>query len=163
MMSTRLQASKELLKKDGVLICAIDQHEVNRLGLLLEEVFAEYFIYLIPIQHNPRSQQGTNFGVTHEYMYFCIPSNEKGSEQDLISKEKLEEPEWRDFMQTGSASDRNTSKIFFIQSMLKMRKLWMLVKSLQKTITLRKKSIKLKKIYTKFGLSTHVEMKKMGY
>ena len=123
MMSTRLQASKELLKKDGVLICAIDQHEVNRLGLLLEEIFTEYFIYLIPIQHNPRSQQGTNFGVTHEYMYFCIPSNEKGSEQELISKRKLDEPEWRDFMQTGSASDRNTSKNLFYPIYVKDEKI----------------------------------------
>ena len=123
MMFTRLLASKELLKKDGVLICAIDQHEVNRLGLLLEDVFTEYFIYLIPIQHNPRSQQGTNFGVTHEYMYFCIPSNEKGSEQDLISKRKLEEPEWRDFMQTGSASDRNTSKNLFYPIYVKDEKI----------------------------------------
>ena len=56
-------------------------------------------------------------------MYFCIPSNEKGSEQDLISKRKLEEPEWRDFMQTGSASDRNTSKNLFYPIYVKDEKI----------------------------------------
>ena len=38
MMSNRLRVAKNLLKYDGVLICAIDENELNRLGLLLSSL-----------------------------------------------------------------------------------------------------------------------------
>lgn len=42
MMKKRLLLAKRLLKPDGVLIVTIDDNEVNHLGVLLEDVFAEY-------------------------------------------------------------------------------------------------------------------------
>lgn len=45
MMSNRLKLAKRLLKDDGVLICAIDENERDRLGLLLEDFFGNYEIH----------------------------------------------------------------------------------------------------------------------
>ncbi len=162
MMFTRLQASKELLKKDGVLICAIDQHEVNRLGLLLEEVFTEHFIYLIPIVHNPRSQQGKNFGITHEYIYFCIPSDEKGSEQELISKKEELEPEWRDFMQGGLSSERHTSKNLFYPIYIKGEEVVDVGKVPSEDFHPKSKIIKKKDLYEVWPIDSKGSEKKWG-
>lgn len=72
MMSKRLWIAKNLLKEDGVLICAIDENEVNHLGVLLEKIFKDYEIHCITIVHNPRGVQGKNFSYTHEYAYFVF-------------------------------------------------------------------------------------------
>ena len=39
LMNKRLKLAKELLKEDGVLICAIDENELWHLGCLLEDIF----------------------------------------------------------------------------------------------------------------------------
>lgn len=71
-MAYRLRLARNLLKNDGVLICAIDENEFYRLGLLLEEIFNGFEIYCITIVHNPRGVQGNNFSYTHEYAYFVF-------------------------------------------------------------------------------------------
>ena len=77
-MGKRLKLAKRLLKKDGSLICAIDENEHSQLGLLLEEIFPRpaYEIHSIVIIHNPGGIQGKNFSYTHEYAYFVIPAGE---------------------------------------------------------------------------------------
>ena len=44
MMAHRLKIAKNLLKNDGVFICAIDENECARLGVLLEEIFKDHEI-----------------------------------------------------------------------------------------------------------------------
>ena len=46
-MYKRLRLAKQLLKKDGALIVAIDDFELNHLGLILEEIFQNYVRDLI--------------------------------------------------------------------------------------------------------------------
>ena len=70
MMCSRLVLARNLLKKSGVLICAIDQSEVNTLGLMLSEVFGDKEITLVSIVHNPSGTQGRNFSHNNEYAYF---------------------------------------------------------------------------------------------
>ena len=77
MMEKRLNSSKRLLKKDGCLICAIDENEHANLGLLLKKIFPEYKIDCITIIHNPGGIQGDNFSYTHEYAYFVYPNNKR--------------------------------------------------------------------------------------
>lgn len=72
MMNNRLRIAKSLLKENGVFICAIDENELNRLGLLLEDIFYNYEIHCVTIVHNPRGVQGKNFSYTHEYAYFVF-------------------------------------------------------------------------------------------
>ena len=61
MMEKRLRLAKNLLKEDGVFICAVDDNEFYHLGCLLEEIFNGWEIHCITIVHNPRGIQGDNF------------------------------------------------------------------------------------------------------
>jgi adenine-specific DNA-methyltransferase len=92
MMAHRLQIARSLLKKDGVFICAIDENEFYRLGLLLEDIFKGFEIHCIAIVHNPRGVQGNNFSYTHEYAYFVFRKGLKviGTKQrDEVLEEEL--------------------------------------------------------------------------
>lgn len=73
MMNNRLKLAKKLLKRDGVLICAIDDNESATLGLLLQELFPDHEIVGVIVIHNPAGVQGKNFSYTHEFAYFVYP------------------------------------------------------------------------------------------
>ncbi len=92
LMHNRLKIAKNLLKQDGVLICAIDENEQAHLGVLLEGLFANYEIHLVTIVHNPRGVQGKNFSYVHEYAYFLFKKGLAviGSKQrDEVLEEEL--------------------------------------------------------------------------
>ncbi len=50
LMKNRLLLTKSLLKNDGVLIVAIDDNEVHRLRLLIEEIFLLNYLTLFQAQ-----------------------------------------------------------------------------------------------------------------
>src|SRR3989344_2501770 len=77
MMNSRLILAKNLLKTDGILICAIDENEHANLGVLLEGLFPNKEIHSIVIVHNPRGVQGKNFSYCHDYAYFVFPNDNK--------------------------------------------------------------------------------------
>lgn len=83
MMKVRLELAKELLAKNGCLICAIDENELNTLWLLLKDIFNWYYIDCITIVHNPWWIQWANFSYCHEYAYFVYPH-----ESYFINKER---------------------------------------------------------------------------
>jgi adenine-specific DNA-methyltransferase len=109
-MRNRLEATKELLRKDGVLIVAIDDNEVFYLGVLLNELFTEHEIHCITIVHNPRGVQGTNFSYTHEYAFFVTPAGKK-----VIGNRKIvqEEVDWSPLRNWGGESRREDAKNCF--------------------------------------------------
>ncbi len=72
-MQKRLSLSKRLLKNTGSLIVAIDDYEVNSLGLLLEELFPNYDRSLIIVEHHPQGAGSNTISRTHEYAYVCVP------------------------------------------------------------------------------------------
>lgn len=73
-MEKRLKLSKPLLKKDGVLIVMIDEHELHHLGMLLEELFPKHLFYMISIVINSRGSTGKrNFGIVEEQALFVVP------------------------------------------------------------------------------------------
>jgi adenine-specific DNA-methyltransferase len=73
-MEKRLRLAKPLLKKDGVLIVMIDEHELHHLGMLLEELFPKHLIYMISIVINSRGSTGKrNFGIVEEQALFIVP------------------------------------------------------------------------------------------
>lgn len=89
-MKNRLEIAKVLLRReDGVLIVAIDENEVNYLGVLLDEIFIGYEKHLITVVHNPRGVQGTNFSYCNEFLYFVFPKGKKLIENRLLSKEEI--------------------------------------------------------------------------
>jgi adenine-specific DNA-methyltransferase len=109
-MKNRLEVSKTLLSKDGVLIIAIDENEQAALGLLLRELFPSHEIHCITIVHNPRGVQGTNFSYTHEYAFFVIPKGKKSVNDKKISKEEIE---WSPLRNWGTESLREDAKNCF--------------------------------------------------
>lgn len=110
MMSKRLLLAKNLLKRDGVLICAIDDNEFHHLGTLLEQIFPICEIHCVTIVHNPRGIQGSNFSYTHEYAYFVF---RKGLKVIGARKIKPEDVDWRGLRDNGGESLRTDARNCF--------------------------------------------------
>lgn len=109
-MKNRLEIAKRLLKRDGVLIAAIDKNEQPRLQILIEEIFPESDVDCITVIHNPRGAIGTNFSYTHEYAIFVTP---KGRKSIGNRKLKPEEIEWSPLRNWGGESLRTDAKNCF--------------------------------------------------
>ncbi len=70
MMMSRVKLLKEFLSNDGVLFISIDDNEVHRLRILLDEVFDEgNFMAQINVLVNPKGRvMSEGFAQTHEYL-----------------------------------------------------------------------------------------------
>ena len=111
MMNKRLRISKNLLKDDGVLICAIDENELATLKLLLEDIFdVAYQVDVISIIQNPRGIQGDNFSYTNEYALFVYKKHYK-----VICDKEVEDQDidWSPLRNWGSESLRSDAKNCF--------------------------------------------------
>ncbi len=92
MMQTRLLIAKRLLNpKTGIMIVAIDDNEMNTLGLLLQQIFSTYKLFCITVVHNPNGNQGKNFAITNEFLYFVFPNNN----QLLALENRTDDPDIR--------------------------------------------------------------------
>lgn len=118
-MKNRLEISKKLLTKNGVLMIAIDENEQAYLGVLLDELFPEYEKHLITIVHNPRGVQGTNFSYTNEFVYFVIPKGKKVINDRELSEEEIE---WSPLRNWGGESLRTDAKNCFYPIIVKGNK-----------------------------------------
>lgn len=89
MMERRLLIARELLNPDdSVLIVTIDEKEYLRLGLLLEQIFADARIQMVSVQINPAAVARSGyFGRADEY-YFFVMNGEAGVHRTLLG------PEW---------------------------------------------------------------------
>ncbi len=118
MIYPRLKLARNLLARDGVLICTIDDNEVSQLGVILREIFEEgnFDHVCVPVVHNPRGVQGTNFSYVHEYAYFVYPAGTKA-----ISDRKIDDSEvdWSHFRNWGTESERTDAKNCFYPVLVK--------------------------------------------
>ena len=112
MMYPRLKLARNLLRKDGVLICTIDENEMTSLGAILKDVFEEgnYDHVCVTIIHNPRGVQGTNFSYTHEYAFFVFPRDVKVIADRKIDKQDIT---WSQFRNWGTESERHDARNCF--------------------------------------------------
>jgi adenine-specific DNA-methyltransferase len=119
-MEKRLRIAKNLLKNEGVLVCAIDENEVCHLGTLLEEIFPEREIHLITIVHNPRGIQGKNFSYTNEFAFFVFKKGAK-----IIDDRRLSEDEiyWSNLRKWGGESLRTDAKNCFYPIIVKNKRI----------------------------------------
>ena len=71
-MHNRLKIAKNLLKKDGVICLTIDNHELPRIWLVMDEVFGhKNFLGEVIIRNNPASRNVKGkIALTHEYALF---------------------------------------------------------------------------------------------
>lgn len=118
MMYPRLKLARNLLKKDGVLICTIDENEQVNLGVLLKEVFDEgsYEHVCVTVVHNPRGIQGTNFSYTHEYAFFVYPRGTKSIGNRRIDEQDID---WRSLRDNGGESLRTDARNCFYPILVK--------------------------------------------
>jgi adenine-specific DNA-methyltransferase len=67
-MAPRLWAAKKLLKSTGVIIVSIDEHELPRLWMLMEEIFSEKNRIATLIWERSRKNDAAYISEGHEYM-----------------------------------------------------------------------------------------------
>lgn len=133
MLERRLNVAKELLNPErSVLIGTIDEKEVHRFGLLLEQIFPEARIQMISSVINPKgSARGKEFYRVDEYVFFlafgravvqdytvpglCI-SRADASDKELqqaAATETLPDVRWASLLRSGSGAQREQSHLKF--------------------------------------------------
>lgn len=114
LMYDRIDASLPMLTSDPVYICAIDEVEQEKLGMLFSALFNDsvYGKTAVSIVHNPSGQQGDNFSYTHEFAYFVykIPGRHI-AEQYRDNPDEWDKRNLRDV--TGNESLRTAAKTCF--------------------------------------------------
>lgn len=101
-MEKRLKLAKKLLAFDGVMVIAIDDYEVARLTQLIQEVFPQYEVDPVIINHHPQGGAADNISRTHEYALFVVPSGAK-----IIKGNKTEVVEEKWSLTRGGTDVRN--------------------------------------------------------
>lgn len=110
LMRHRLNLAKNLLKDDGVLICAIDDNEQAHISVLLEQIFSAHEQHAITIVHNPKGVQGKNFSYTHEYAIFVVPKDKKIIGDRSLTEEEIYVSNLRNW---GNESERTDARNCF--------------------------------------------------
>lgn len=110
LMRHRLTLAKNLLKDDGVLICAIDENEQAHLSVLLEQIFPAHDQHTVTVIHNPKGVQGNNFSYTHEYAIFVVPKNKKTIGDRSLDEDEIYVSNLRNW---GNESERTDAKNCF--------------------------------------------------
>jgi adenine-specific DNA-methyltransferase len=122
LMENRISASKRLLSKDGAHICAIDEVEQEKLGLLISNQFnQDYETVCVTVVNNPSGQQGDNFSNTHEYVYFTYPDKKGRIDLEVRTQEDADIRNFRDV--TGDDSLRTAAKNCFYPIYIKDEKI----------------------------------------
>lgn len=113
----RLRIAKRLLNpKTGVLIVTIDEHEVHHLRVLLEELFAEYYIQMTTDVINPKGVTQGRFSRVEEYNIFCFAPDAyvADSEDNLLNPpDKKKVPRWKGLLRSGTDAQREDRENMF--------------------------------------------------
>jgi len=89
LMHNRLSLSKSFSTEDGSHIVAIDKYEDVVLCRIMEEVFADYDVVNVAIEHNKKGAQGDHFSFNNEFAVFAVPYSLK-----RLNRLEREESEW---------------------------------------------------------------------
>ena len=97
-MRNRLEASRDLLKANGMIVVAIDDVELFYLGVLMDEIFGrQNKIGVVCIRHHPRGRtQSRFFSAVHEYALFYAKDIRKIEENFRFETDDIEE--WESFI-----------------------------------------------------------------
>jgi adenine-specific DNA-methyltransferase len=99
MMYPRLKLLHELLADDGVIFVSIDDNEMHRLRILLDDIFGEEnFLGQISVLVNPKGRglKDSDFAKTHEYLISYQGSKRKENIGKTKDDEKVEK-EYKEF------------------------------------------------------------------
>ncbi|WP_040209109.1 site-specific DNA-methyltransferase [Neobacillus jeddahensis] len=120
MMYPRLKIARSLLADDGILFISIDDHEVDNLKKLCNEIFGENnFVALLPTIMNLKGNNDQfGFSGTHEYTlvyvkniekiedFYGLPLSEEDQKEYLLKDEKGFYKKGATLMRTGEAGAR---------------------------------------------------------
>lgn len=121
-MERRLVTAKELLKPSGALIVTIDEHEVRRLGLLLEQTLEGFTIQQVTIVINPKGVTQGYLSRVEEYAFFCFgpECTIYSGDDDLLtfreakmSEDGLARPRWKGLLRSGDEAQRKDREQMF--------------------------------------------------
>jgi adenine-specific DNA-methyltransferase len=124
-MERRLRLAKELLKPhNAVLIVAIDENEVHRVGLLLEQIFTGSKIQMVTILSNPAGASIIDqFSRVDEHLYFVHVGAARPSRtttdttpgtSTFVTADGESKPfTWESFLRSGGNSRRQDTKAKF--------------------------------------------------
>ena len=90
-MAPRLWAAKKLLKSTGVIIVSIDEHELPRLWMLMEEIFSEKNRIATIVWARSRKNDAAYISEGHEYMLIWARSK---AELDAKRGQMYRLPKW---------------------------------------------------------------------
>ncbi len=121
MMNKRLRLAKPLLTENGIICVAIDDYEVPRLTILLEEIFGEgNYLGTVPIRNNPSGRSTVRgFSVAHEYAIFFAKSERarisrlQRTEEQIARydhEDSVSKFEWVNFRKHGGANAMRTAR-----------------------------------------------------
>lgn len=122
MMEKRLRLCRRLLAPDGVLIAAIDEHEVHHLRMLLEQMFPEAQIQMVTVVINPKGVTQERFSRVEEYLVFCFfgAASISGVGDDFLTPQSDQDagendgrPRWKGLLRSGAASLRRDRESMF--------------------------------------------------
>ena len=122
-MDKRLRLAKNLLKENGIICVTIDDYEIPRLLILMEEIFGEFnHLGTIAIRNNPAGRSTTKgVSITHEYAIFFGKSSSSQVyrlERNQIQKDRYDEKdekgffEWVNFRKPGSMRIESPSMFY---------------------------------------------------
>lgn len=110
MMEKRLKLAKKLLNpSSGVLICAIDEHEVHHLRCLLEEIFNAFYIQMVTCVTNPTGATQGRFSRIEEYLIYCFANDAyiQSSTDPMIGQiQETKNVRWKSLLRSGTSAQR---------------------------------------------------------
>ena len=93
-MAPRLWAARKLMRQTGVIIVSIDEHELPRLWLLMEEMFGEKNRLATLIWERSRKNDANYISEGHEYL--LVWARDKSSLDEKM-KQMAATEEWKDY------------------------------------------------------------------
>ena len=109
MMDKRLRIARRLLKRDGVLIVAIDTNELHHLWLLLEQLFPDYFMQMVTVVANRSGASSPHFRRIDEQLIYCFgpeavstTTSEINYSTGITLDKSKTRRHWESFVRTGT-------------------------------------------------------------
>ncbi|MDY6895024.1 MAG: DNA methyltransferase, partial [Thermotogota bacterium] len=119
LMYDRLLISKKMQNDKGSTVVAIDENEANGLVRIMEEIFKNYDITPVSVEHNKKGVQGDHFSFTNEYAIFAISPNLKELNRLIIDESEWDYSNLRNW---GGESLRSDGKNCFYPVLVKDEK-----------------------------------------
>lgn len=116
-MDKRLRIAKKLLNPlTGVLVVTIDEHEVHRLRMLLDEIFPEFYIQMVTYVSNPTGATQGRFSRIEEYALYCFAKEAyipAGDDPLIGENETTTTVRWKSLLRSGTSASRADRKNMF--------------------------------------------------